>query len=274
MSFPNFTFWSHLLATVGVEVCCLAAPRFCGATAFSPGRLATGGLANGRDLPAAAAGLGVDRFGPRRGRDSPWPKAGGGKRAGIRFHGGQFRSYWRAGGGEVESFRPRRRRPAAWWPGWVWLAGTAIILGRMAAAQVLLLAMRLRREKISTHSLRERVVPSRPYRAAAESRFVAHAAARSVRWRLGFAAEHRIAPGIRGEIQRDGTGGGAGARIGAFRGNGPAVVFAGRFAPAPLLWWHPLAWWVRRSLHLSAELAADEATVPPATAVRPPTRRR
>ncbi len=28
-----------------------------------------------------------------------------------------------------------------------------------------------------------------------------------------------------------------------------------------LLWWHPLAWWVRRSLHVSSELAADEATV-------------
>jgi hypothetical protein len=26
------------------------------------------------------------------------------------------------------------------------------------------------------------------------------------------------------------------------------------------LWWHPLAWWTRRSLHVAAELAADEAT--------------
>jgi hypothetical protein len=28
MSFPNLTFWSHLLATLGVEVCCLAALSF------------------------------------------------------------------------------------------------------------------------------------------------------------------------------------------------------------------------------------------------------
>ena len=31
------------------------------------------------------------------------------------------------------------------------------------------------------------------------------------------------------------------------------------FATA-ILWWHPLVWWVRRLLHLTAELAADEET--------------
>jgi hypothetical protein len=50
---------------------------------------------------------------------------------------------------------PARR--AIWWPCWVWMCGVTVILGRMAAAQALLVVLRLRREKIASRSLQERV---------------------------------------------------------------------------------------------------------------------
>ncbi len=258
MSFPNFTFWSHLLATVGLEVCCLAALGFVAQRLFRPA-----------DWQRAAWQMTVIclLLLPA----SEWTGLGRGA-AGILL--GQKRvvenapaSVFTAGksdlaGGPVEvklNRPPTATRPAVWWPGWVWLAGTAIILGRMAAAQVLLLVMRLRREKISTHSLRERVVSvanrvglRRKVTLLLMPSAISPMAFGILRPSIG------LPPGFEAKFSATEQEAVLAHELAHLAAMDPLWFLLADFASA-LLWWHPLAWWARRSLHLSAELAADEA---------------
>jgi beta-lactamase regulating signal transducer with metallopeptidase domain len=259
MSFPNFTFWSHLLAIVGVEVCCLAALGFVAQLFFRSAvwqravwQMAVICLLL---LPASewtgfGRGTAGFLFGHKRVvENAPTP--------GFTV----FKSTVAGGPVTAKLQLPSlASRPAVWWPAWVWLAGMIVVLGRMAAAQVLLLALRWRREKIATHSLRERVA----------------CVARSVGLRRKVSLlrmPKAISPMAFG-ILRPSIGLPPGFEAKWSATEQEAVLaheLAHLAAMDPLwflladcasawLWWHPLVWWVRRSLHGAAELAADEAT--------------
>ncbi len=157
MSFPNLTFWSHLAATIGAEVCALAALGFVAQCAFRKAiwkRTVWQVTMICLLVVAASEWTGF-------GRGMAWSLVGP-KRL-VRH--ATTSAFLKTNPDFARSlgFRPRYPLPAVappkvWWPGWVWLAGAAIVLVRMAAAQVLLLALRARREKITGGSLPERVL--------------------------------------------------------------------------------------------------------------------
>ncbi|MGA2541743.1 MAG: M56 family metallopeptidase [Verrucomicrobiota bacterium] len=156
--------------------------------------------------------------------------------------------------------KPEIVRPV-WWPGLLWLGGGLVILGRVAAAQILFISLRHRRPQLAHGDLNDRV-------AAILQRL-------AVRRKIGLLQS----PGLAGPIA-----------FGILRPSvGLPVDFAAKFSRAeqdamlahelahlashdPLwylladvssaaLWWHPQAWWARRRLHRASELAADEAAL-------------
>jgi beta-lactamase regulating signal transducer with metallopeptidase domain len=259
MSFPDFTFWSHLLATVGIEVCCLAALGFVAQRFLRPALwqravwqmtvicLLLLPASEWSGLGRGAAGI---VFAQKRVVESA-PASG--------FT--SFKSEVPARPVEVKlNPPPAAAGPAVWWPGWVWLAGTVVIVGRMAAAQVLLLALRLRREKISTHSLRERVVSlakrlglRRKVSLLLMPKAISPMAFGILRPSIG------LPPGFETKLSATEQEAVLAHELAHLAALDPLWFLLADCASA-LLWWHPLAWWARRSLHVSAELAADEAT--------------
>jgi beta-lactamase regulating signal transducer with metallopeptidase domain len=257
MSFPNFTFWSHLLATVGVEVCCLAVVGFVAQCFFRRavwqrtiwqiiviclllltasewtgfGRGVVGFLVSKKHVAQNAPASGFLKANPEIARRVA----------------------------RTLDWRPAALRPAVWWPGQVWFAGTVIVLGRMAAAQILLLTLRLRREKIADDSLRKRVLSiAKSVGLRGEICLLRlpesiSPMAFGILWPTiglpsGFESKFSVAEQeaiLAHEL----------AHLAAMD---PMWFLLADLASA-LLWWHPLAWWVRRSLHVSSELAADEA---------------
>jgi beta-lactamase regulating signal transducer with metallopeptidase domain len=259
MNFPNFTFWSHVLATLGVEVCCLAALSFVAQLFFRPAiwQRAVWQMCVICLLLLAA---------------SEWTGFGCGT-AGFLFGQKQVVERAQASGitmltSEVAvrpvptilNLSPPTPQPAVWWPGWVWLAGAVIVLARMAAAQGLLLALRLRRERIADSSLRDRVeyVANRVGLRRNVSLFrmpkaISPMAFGILRPSIGLPPEFEAKFSV---TEQEAVLAHELAHLAAMD---PLWFLLADFASA-LLWWHPLVWWVRRSQHVSAELAADEAT--------------
>ena len=259
MSFPNFTFWWHLLATVGFEVCCLAALGLLAQCIFRPAvwqRTIWQVTVICLLMLPASEWIGFGRgaagflFGKKLAVQNAPASGFMAANAGVA----------RRLANRMMNPAPEALRPAVWWPGWVWLIGAAIVLGRMAAAQVLLLALRVRREKIASSSLPERVLQ----------------VAKSVGLRRKVCLlrmPETISPMAFG-ILRPSIGLPPGFET-RFSGAEQDAVLAHELAhlaamdlmwflladfASAMLWWHPLAWWARRSLHVSSELAADEAT--------------
>jgi beta-lactamase regulating signal transducer with metallopeptidase domain len=258
MSFPNFTFWSHLLATVGLEVCCLAALGFVAQRLFRPADWQRAAwqmtvicllLLPASEWTGLGRGAAAILFGQKRVVEEAPASGFKALKSGIA-----------AGPMEVNFNRPpAATRPPVWWPAWVWLAGTAIVLGRMAAAQVLLLALRLGREKIPTPSLRERVVSvanrlglRRKVSLLLMPSAISPMAFGILRPSIG------LPPGFEAKFSVTEQEAVLAHELAHLAAMDPLWFLLADFASA-LLWWHPLAWWARRSLHLSAELAADEA---------------
>ncbi len=166
--------------------------------------------------------------------------------------------------GSAYEFRvpgPEPRVPMSWWPGLLWLLGTAIVGGRILVGRLLLLVLRWR------------------FRSATDA--VLAGQVRRVAQRLGIGRRVSVlmAPGLRGP-----------AAFGILR---PTIALPVHFTedldavkqetmlahelahlaahdPAWLLvadlisaalWWHPLVWWARRQLHAASEAAADEASL-------------
>jgi type II secretory pathway component GspD/PulD (secretin) len=159
--------------------------------------------------------------------------------------------------------QPARREPhrPVWWPGAVWLAGTAAVVARLLAARLLLAVVRRRHRAPVSAALGERV--------------------RAVARRLGLRRRVQVLeiPGLLGP-----------AVFGVVR---PALALPARFEEdfgaaeqeamlahelahlaardpawhlladlvAAALWWHPLAWWSRHRLRAASEAAADEASL-------------
>jgi len=147
------------------------------------------------------------------------------------------------------------------WPGWLWLAGFVVVLGRIAVAQVLFVVARRKWPKVVNNDLNQRLAAI-----------------------LGQLGHHRPVQVFQSSNLASPIA------FGIFR---PAMAlppnFAGQFAPATqeavlahelahltsrdplwyliadvstaLLWWQPLIWWARHQLHRACELAADQATV-------------
>jgi beta-lactamase regulating signal transducer with metallopeptidase domain len=259
MNFPNFTFWWHLLGTLAIEVCCVAALGWVAQRLFRQPvwqqtiwQLTVVCLLL---LPASEwTGFG---------RGMAWYLVGPKREA----NHSPTSDFAKAGPVVVRqlalplSYRvPPPQKPAVWWLGWVWLAGAVVVLGRMAAAQILLLTLRLRRDKITNDALRERVLNvarsvglRRRICLLRMPESISPMAFGILRLNIGLPPEFEARFSA---TEQDAVLAHELAHLGAMD---PLWFLAADFASA-LLWWHPLAWWVRRSLHVSSELAADEAT--------------
>jgi len=130
----------------------------------------------------------------------------------------------------------------------------------MAAAHVLLLALRLRREKIATRSLRDRVASvancvglRRNISLFRMPKAISPMAFGILRPSVG------LPPGFEAKFSVAEQEAVLAHELAHLVAMDPLWFLLADFASA-LLWWHPLVWWMRRSLHASAELTADEAT--------------
>ena len=260
MSFPNITFWSHLLTTVGVEVCCVAALGFVAQRFFRPAvwrrtvwqiTVICLLLLTASDLTGFGRGTAGFLFGHKRVVEN---------RQTSGFTADESRNHGFIAAAAKLNHPPVTGSPALWWPGWIWLAGAVTVLGRMAAAQILLLALRLRREKISIHLLRERVMHvanciglRRKIGLLRMPRAISPMAFGILRPSIG------LPPGFEEKLSATEQEAVLAHELAHLAAMDPMWFLLADFTSA-LLWWHPLVWWVRRSLHSAAELAADEAT--------------
>jgi beta-lactamase regulating signal transducer with metallopeptidase domain len=259
MSLPNGAFWLHLLGTVGVEICVVAALGF---VAHRFLRHALWQRAVWQAAVICSLLLAA----------SEWTGFGRGT-AGFLFGQKRVVENTQASGistasseaaGELVAVRsnrpPAAPRSELWWPGWMWLAGTVIVLGRMAVAQGLLVTLRLRREKIASGPLRDRVedVANR----VGVRQKVSLLRLPKARSPMAFGIVRPsigLPPAFEGKFSVTEQEAVLAHELAHLAVMDPLWFLLADFASA-LLWWHPLIWWVRRSLHVSAELAADEAT--------------
>ena len=150
---------------------------------------------------------------------------------------------------------------ACWWPGWIWLAGSAFLLARFGFARVLLLAFAWRQQPVSDLALLERVD--------------------AIRRQLGISSRLQLrtlnclrSPVAFGLLKRGiGLPAGFGEAFSPAQQDAMLAHEAAHLAARdPLwhgfaeivtaaLWWHPLVWWARRQLHVASEFAADEASL-------------
>ena len=187
--------------------------------------------------------------------------------------------------GEVLAAAPRAVSPpqSVWWPGWLWLAGCALLTGRLLLARVGLVwcAFKSRGglESPPSRTRWERGLSSPPRdRFAIETPADTKTMVEALRRRLGLRrVQVLVWPRLRGPV--------------AFGVLWPTVAlpadFTARFSPAQceamlahelahlaahdpgwlaladfvcaLAWWHPAVWWARRQLRAACESAADEA---------------
>jgi beta-lactamase regulating signal transducer with metallopeptidase domain len=156
---------------------------------------------------------------------------------------------------------PGRPAAACWWPGWLWLVGSSLLLARFLVARNLLLATRWRQHPVADPALLHRV--------------------EAIRRRLGMPSRVQLLTFgfLRSPVAFGGLRPGIGlpARFGtAFSPVQQDAMLAHELAHlaardplwhgfaeivTALLWWHPLVWWARRRLHVVSEFAADEASL-------------
>jgi len=259
MSFPNFVFWSHLLATVGIEVCCLAVLGFAAQRFLRP---AVWQRAAWQIIVICLLLLPA----------SEWTGLGRGTAS---FLFGQKPTMERAASSGVEAVKSRiagqivvakLNPPTAappvvvWWPGWVWLAGTILVLVRIAVSRVFLLMLRLRRGEIadlplqvriqrvaSCVGLRRKVTLLRMPQAISPMAFGI------------FRPSIGLPPELESKLSATEQEAVLAHELAHLAAMDPLWFLLGDLATA-ILWWHPMGWWACRSLHGAAELAADEAT--------------
>ncbi len=156
---------------------------------------------------------------------------------------------------------PGRPVAACWWPGWLWLVGSSLLLARFLIARNLLLATRWRQHPVADPALLHRV--------------------EAIRRRLGMPSRVQLLTFgfLRSPVAFGGLRPGIGlpARFGtAFSPGQQDAMLAHELAHlaardplwhgfaeivTALLWWHPLVWWARRQLHIASEFTADEASL-------------
>ena len=153
----------------------------------------------------------------------------------------------------------RITKPAAvWWPGVIWLAGAALILGRMAVSQILCAAMRLRRDGP----------------VESEAHLYEMAARMGIRGRVRLVLARGLSSPIAFGLVRPAIGV-PGDFVKRFKPDQRKAMLAHELAhlanrdplwrlvadaAAALFWWQPLVWMARHKFHAACELAADEAS--------------
>jgi beta-lactamase regulating signal transducer with metallopeptidase domain len=251
MSFPNVTLWSHLLTTIGIEVCGVAALGFVAQLFF---RSAVWQRAVWQMTVVCLLLLPA----------SEWTGFGRGA-AGFLFGQKQvveniptsgftvFKSVVASGPVTAKlQLSPAMPHRALWWPAWVWLAGAAIVLGRMAAAQVLLLALRLRRKKITSQSLRDRVASVAKSVGLRRKVSLLRMPESISPMAFGiFRPSIGLPPGFETKLSATEQEAVLAHELAHLAAMDPLWFLLADLASA-WLWWHPLAWWVRRSLHGAA----------------------
>lgn len=259
MNFPNLTFWLHLLAALGIEVCVLAALGFV-AQRFvdhSSWRRAAWQitvicllLLVASEWTGAGRGAADFLFGRKRVAESTAvsrPALVQSSPVNLSLQNLSFQA--------VKSNSP------VWWPGCIWLAGASLVLGRIAVAQILLLVLRLRREKITDAALRGRIAFvsaclgwRRKVCLLSMPEAVSPMAFGIVRPSIG------LPPGFSVKFSAEEQDAILAHELAHLAALDPLWFLLADLASAAL-WWHPMVWYVRRSLHGAAELAADDATV-------------
>jgi hypothetical protein len=259
MSFPNLTFWSGLLETVGLEVCALVALGFVAQFTF---RRAYWQRAMWQMTMICVMLVSA----------SEWTGFGRGT---VWYLLGPTREVSHVAAPKITTLRSdftgRRpmpffdqrvaaQKPAVWWPGWIWVAGTVVVLGRITLAQILLLALRVRREKITDGPLSERV--RRIANAVGLRRKICLLRLPESISPMAFGLVRPcvgLPPNFEKEFSDAEQDAVLAHEFGHLAARDPMWFLLADIVSA-FLWWHPFVWLARRSLHISSEMAADEAT--------------
>ncbi len=258
MSFPNLTFWSNLLGTVGIEVCAVVALGIAAQLAFRRAywkramwqmTLLCLILISASEWTGAGRGAVSSLFGKKRIEQTVAPQT---LSSNTEFYTTKTIPV-------IILLLPAPQKPV-WWPGLIWLAGTVIVLGRMTTAQGLLLLLRFRREKIVDSDLQERVTCVAKMLGLRRNVCLLRLPESISPMAFGILFPTiGLPPGFESAfsaVEQDAILAHELAHLAALD---PLWFRLADFASA-ILWWHPLAWWARRSLHGASELAADEAT--------------
>ncbi|HKX61475.1 MAG TPA: M56 family metallopeptidase, partial [Verrucomicrobiae bacterium] len=147
-----------------------------------------------------------------------------------------------------------------WWPGWLWLGGVMLLIGRMVVARLVFAAGLQRHRRFCDPQIARRVLElanllglSRPIRVFQLGELptpISYGA-----FRAGI-----VLPVQFGQDNDDASRDAmllhelahVSARDGFWHGAGDLVVAC--------LWWHPAVWWMRHEMESASELAADEAS--------------
>jgi beta-lactamase regulating signal transducer with metallopeptidase domain len=147
-----------------------------------------------------------------------------------------------------------------WWPGMLWLAGAALLSGRVLIIRFFFL-LRARQGRVVTdaelirrvHDLTRQLALRRRVRVVEMSGLRGPIAFGIVRLTIGLPRDFSTF-GVR---EQDAM---LIHELAHLAARDPAWYTLVDFLTA-LAWWHPLSWWIRRQLHATTEAAADEACV-------------
>jgi len=148
-----------------------------------------------------------------------------------------------------------------WWPGCVWLLGTAIVLARVLAARVFLIAFRRRHRSSADEALLARVrrIARRlglrpPVRVLACGRLSGPIAFGILRPTVG------LPRGFTRDLPPAAQDAMLSHELAHLAGRDPTWSLLADLATAAL-WWHPAAWLARRRFQAACEAAADEGSL-------------
>ena len=259
MNFPDSAFWGHMLATIGIEAGCLVALGFATQRFM---RHAIWQRALWRGTIACLLLLVI----------SEWTGIGRGAAGFFLGQKPMTRNFSISPQPMVAAVFAERlpvsklnlpsskAPPSIWWPGWVWLGGTVVVLLRIAAAQVFLLTLRLRRAKIADEVLYQRlkcvarcVRLQRRVTLLRMPRAISPMAFGIFRPTLG------LPPDFESKLSVAEQEAVLAHELAHLAAKDPLWFLLADVTTA-LLWWHPFVWWARRSLQGASELAADEAS--------------
>jgi len=148
-----------------------------------------------------------------------------------------------------------------WWPGLVWLLGTAVVASRTVFARLLLCALRRRQVPVVDAGLCKCVAGLARRLGIRRPVFVLQSGGLSAPVAFGSLRPTVLLPaGFAEEFDRRQQEAMLAHELAHLRAGDPAWQLAADLACA-LLWWHPLAWWSRRRLCFAGEAAADEASL-------------
>jgi beta-lactamase regulating signal transducer with metallopeptidase domain len=147
----------------------------------------------------------------------------------------------------------------AWWPGILWLAGSALLLGRMLFIRLLFL-LRARRQRTVTdpeligriHQLAARLGIRRPVRVIEMSVLRGPIAFGVICPAIGLPKDFSTFTAGQQEAMLIHELAHLAVRDPLWYGLVDLVV--------AVAWWHPLSWWMRQRLHAATEAAADDAS--------------